>query len=171
MHVASIYARSRASRRACAWILALLLVSSPLEAQSPPRTTYAAPNPMFLVGRDEPLACSPVPPQDWHREQGIARQFIFQLPSTRRSGQVGAAANGTARYLLVSLESPGTRGIERYAASLRFAGNGRMEVGRQSWEYTDAQTNQTQSNTSGLREDEGIAALGFARDLLARCGR
>lgn len=149
----------------------LAAAAAPLAAQSPPRTTYAAPNPLFLVTRDEPLACTPVPPQDWHQEQGIAQQFLFQLPSTRRSGQVGRAVNGSARYLLVTQELPSTESVERRSASARFDGNGAAEVARQSWELTNLRTSETQTNTYGLRDDESTAALGFARELLARCQR
>lgn len=171
MPAAPVPTVDRGSRLLRTAVVLVVAAASPLDAQDPPRTTYAAANPLFLVTRDEPLACSAVPPQDWHADQGIARQYAFQLPNTRRSGQVGSAANGSVRYLLVSLEVSGSQGLERYAASLRFSAAGRVEVGRQSREFTELQTNQTQSQTGGLRDDEAVAALGFARELLARCRR
>lgn len=138
-------------------------------AQDASRTVYAAPNPLFQFAPGDAVICSPLPLADWHRAQGIAKQYLIQLPGTRRSGQLGIGPTGRVRYLIVSLEQPQVNAVELYAASLQFAPDGAMEVGRQSWELSQGPDGQPQRNVTALRPDEGAAALAFARYLAGRC--
>jgi hypothetical protein len=151
--------------------LACFFLAAPLatlDAQGRSSTIISIPNPLFAYSSEASVYCGPAPLEQWHREQGIGRLFQFQLPLHSRTGVFGLDGFGHPRYLSVVLEQAAHPHYLRYHATVQFARDGKMEVGRQSRTVVRFDS-VVAPQVDALNQWEAAEALGLARLLAERC--
>lgn len=126
--------------------------------------------PLLELGRGEVIACTRVTSLSaQHRADGVAVAYTLRFPQTRRDGEVGIAASGATRTLRISFDERSSVAHERYSAVLRFAANGRVEVGELRYDVLRSRDSENASNYVLIPSADHEQALALARLIAAQC--